>query len=590
MVIVMNLFLKRSFKSMGTILALCSSINCSDEDILAQEELSNPEESAADFIVRNPEKGEKIPQKEISPEPKTEPEPEPKPPAPVPTPTSPEPVVVPEAGVCGNGQPDPNEECDDNNLISGDGCSKECHKELCGDGKVNSGNENCDDANTKSNDGCDAECHSELSFIESSRSVLDVGNTHTCYKNETLWQLKCWGSNNQGELGQGNTDEIGNGVGKSVAISEPIRFGSSVSTALVVAGGSSSSKFTCVVTSAGTLKCFGDNSSGQLGKGNVLDLGDDEEEMGKELTAIPLGNGHRVRDADAGGKHVCAILDDGSVKCFGENGFGQLGQGSTTDLGDNPNELGDNLSPIDLGTNHTATHIATGEDFSCAILDDATLKCWGRNDSGQLGQGNTSILGDSTRELGDNLAAIDLGTGRTAIQIAAGAKHTCVLLDDRSVKCFGNNAMGQLGQGNTTNVGDGAQEMGDALHAIDLGAGRTAIQVAAGDKFTCVLLDNGTVKCFGDNASGQLGKGNTTIIGDQPGEMGDKLAPINLGSERSATILAAGGSTACVVLDNNELKCFGEDGYGQLGQDTNQDLGDNSKEQGDDLKAIVLGF
>ncbi len=132
--------------------------------------------------------------------------------------------------------------------------------------------------------------------------------------------------------------------------------------------------------------------------------------------------------------------------------------------------------------------------------------------------------------------------------------------------------------------------MGDALLAIDLGAGRTATAISAGDNFTCVLLDNAAVKCFGDNASGQLGQGNSNAIGDGAGEMGDNLAAINLGSGRTATIIAAGGSTTCVVLDNQELKCFGENGYGQLGQNSTVDLGDNVSEMGDNLAPITLGF
>jgi cysteine-rich repeat protein len=582
----MNLYSLRFLQSMGTISALCSWLSCSSEEILLGVEEPQSGERAAEVVISYPE-DEELPA--ITPESR--------PPTPVPAPVPillppPPVVVVPvvELGECGNAKADPNEECDDGNKVSGDGCNKECQKESCGDGRVNNNDENCDDGNGESNDGCDANCHTELSFIASSRSTLDVGNTQSCYKDDTRWQVKCWGSNNQGELGQENTEEIGNGVGKSVEDTDPIRFGSGVSAALVVAGGNSSAKFSCLVTSAGTLKCFGDNSSGQLGKGNTTDLGDSEDEMGNHLTPISLGSGRRVQDADAGGKHVCALLDNLLIKCFGENGFGQLGQGNTLDLGDNANELGDNLTPISLGTNRTATHVATGEDFSCAILDDASLKCWGRNDAGQLGQGNTNSLGDAPNEMGDNLVAIDLGTGRTAIQVSTGAKHSCVLLDNASVKCFGNNSLGQLGQGNTNNLGDGAAEMGDALLAIDLGAGRTATAIAAGDNFTCVLLDNAAVKCFGDNASGQLGQGNSNAIGDGAGEMGDNLAAINLGSDRTATIIAAGGSTTCVVLDNQELKCFGENGYGQLGQNSTVDIGNNVSEMGDNLAPITLGF
>jgi cysteine-rich repeat protein len=526
----------------------------------------------------------------------------PDPKIPVDTTTDPSPVPVPIpvptpvddgtsiADTCGDDTLDADEECDDGNNDSGDGCSANCIEESCGDSIVNNSDENCDDGNNEDNDGCDNDCQTEFTFIESARSTFDVGSTHTCYKADNLWQLKCFGSNNQGELGQENTEEVGNGIGPDVADIDPVDIGKGISTALVVAGGNNTSHFTCVVTSSGTLKCFGDNSSGQLGKGNTQDLGDDSREMGKYLSAIALGSGREVQDVDAGGKHVCAILDNASLKCFGDNAYGQLGQGSTENLGDETGEMGNDLAAVDLGTNRTALHVALGEDFSCAILDDDTLKCFGRNDAGQLGQANTLSLGDGANEMGTNLTAISLGTGRSANKVATGAKHVCVILDNATLKCFGDNSHGQLGQGNSNNLGDDANEMGDNLAAVDLGTGRTALQVASGDYHSCALLDNHKVKCFGANASGQLGQESTDDLGDDANEMGDDLSYIDLGTGRTATAIAAGGSTTCVVLDNDKVKCFGENHAGQLGLGDTEDRGDETSEMGNDLDAMSFGF
>ena len=102
------------------------------------------------------------------------------------------------------------------------------------------------------------------------------------------------------------------------------------------------------------------------------------------------------------------------------------------------------------------------------ILDNASVKCWGRGNYGALGQGNTYDLGDGANEMGDNLSAVDLGTGRTATAISASRDHTCALLDNAAVKCWGGGWGGRLGQGNTNNLGDNANEMGDNLPAIDL--------------------------------------------------------------------------------------------------------------------------
>ena len=102
------------------------------------------------------------------------------------------------------------------------------------------------------------------------------------------------------------------------------------------------------------------------------------------------------------------MLDNSSIKCWGLNDEGQLGQGVTSNLGDGSNEMGDSLTAVDLGTGKTARAITAGDSHTCAVLDNASLKCWGKNDSGQLGLGNTSTRGDGSGEMGDNLPAIGL--------------------------------------------------------------------------------------------------------------------------------------------------------------------------------------
>ena len=128
--------------------------------------------------------------------------------------------------------------------------------------------------------------------------------------------------------------------------------------------------------------------------------------------------------------------------------------------------MGDNLPSIDLGTGRTATAIAAGNQ-SCALLDNASVKCWGENAQGQLGIDNTNLMGDETGDMGDNLPSIDLGTGRTATAIAAGYFHTCAALDNGAVKCWGDNFYGQLGIGTTDDMGNNTGEMA-TLTGIDL--------------------------------------------------------------------------------------------------------------------------
>jgi len=282
-----------------------------------------------------------------------------------------------------------------------------------------------------------------------------------------------------------------------------------------------------------------------------------------------------------GWRHSCAILDDGTVKCWGNNLFGQLGGGS-----------------VDLGTGRTATVISAGDEHTCALLDDATVKCWGNNDYGQLGQGDLV----SRNSVGDALPAVDLGTGRTARQVAAGSSNTCALLDDFTVKCWGVNGYGQLGLGDTTSRGGAAGEMGDNLPAVNLGISRTATQIAVGHEHACAILDNATVKCWGYNVFGELGLGDTERRGDGANEMGDSLTAVDLGSSHTALQIVVGnsdyildstvGTHSCAILDDNTLKCWGSNAFGQLGfidafNDTA--IGNNPGEMGDALQAVNLG-
>ena len=217
------------------------------------------------------------------------------------------------------------------------------------------------------------------------------------------------------------------------------------------------------------------------------------------------------------------------MKCWGDNDDGQLGLGDMDDRGDEPGEMGDALLAVDLGTGRTAVAITVGAAHTCALLDNAAVKCWGYNFDGELGLGDVMrSAAMASGELGDGLPAVALGTGRTATAVVAGAFHTCAVLDDATVKCWGYNVEGQLGVGDTANRGDAAGELGDALPAIALGTGRTATGLAVGGFHSCAVLEDATMKCWGFNGSGQLGLGDAANRGDAAGELGDALPTVDL--------------------------------------------------------------
>mmetsp|Transcript_22919 Transcript_22919/g.31883 ORF Transcript_22919/g.31883 Transcript_22919/m.31883 type:complete len:327 (+) Transcript_22919:2-982(+) len=245
--------------------------------------------------------------------------------------------------------------------------------------------------------------------------------------------------------------------------------------------------------------------------------------MGDNLPAADLGTGRTVVLVSAGSYHTCAMLDDRSLKCWGRNTYGQLGLGELGNRGDSVGEMGDNLPAVDLGTGRTAAALSGGGELTCAVLDEGSLKCWGRNDRGQLGLGDTNTRGNSTGQMGDSLPIVDLGTERTAMQVSAGGGFACAVLDNASVKCWGANDRGQLGLEDTKRRGDAPGEMGDNLPAVSLGTGQNALRVSLGTYHVCATIEDFSSKCWGSNSQGQLGLGDINHRGDVVGEMGDNL-------------------------------------------------------------------
>jgi alpha-tubulin suppressor-like RCC1 family protein len=417
------------------------------------------------------------------------------------------------------------------------------------------------------------------------------GRRHTCAIRGD-GTLKCWGFNASGQLGQGDVANRGDTSATVPASIPPIDLGTGRFPVAVTAG----ALHTCALLDDFSLKCWGDNSFGQLGLGDsgaTTNRGDGPGEMGNALPVVNLGAGRTARQLAGGNFFTCALLDDGTTKCWGANGSGQLGLGDVA-LRSSPSAL----APIDLGTGRTANLITAGNGFVCARLDNASVKCWGNNSMGQLGLGDVNNRGDNAGEMGDALGTVALGTGRTATQLGAGSLHACAVLDDGSLKCWGGNTTGQLGYGDTNSRGDMAGEMGDALGTVPLGTGRHALEVTASRYVegsgtagsTCVLLDNATVKCWGDNSSGQLGQGDVMVRGAMAGQLGDALPAIQLGTGHSVTEARSGTTHVCVRLEQGGLKCWGNGGEGRLGLGDTANRGDNAGEMGDALPMIDLGM
>jgi cysteine-rich repeat protein len=459
-------------------------------------------------------------------------------------------------------QENDDEDCDGISNEGGQNC-------ICGDSflSVEEG-EQCDDGDTKDGDSCSANCMREW-------ALPVTGYEHTC---ALLYNksIKCWGISYLGQLGLGANDDIGDQDNEMGEKLPTVDLAGAPSVA-VAAG-----RFhTCALTNLGEVKCWGRNDDCELGDGDLMDAqGDEPGEMGIALEYVPLAN-FTATAIDAGVDYSCALSNIGDVTCWGSNFYGNLGLGSDESFKCAAQSV------VDL--EQKAMAISAGDLHACAILVDGSVKCWGDNSSGKLGIGDTERRGDDPGEMGESLPTVHLGTSKKAIAIAAGLHHTCAILEDGSVKCWGSNMGGKLGIGYDSGFdqGDEPGEM-EKLPTVNLGAGKTAVAIAAGGYHTCAILNDASVKCWGHNQWGQLGLGHTDSVGEKQDDMGDNLPTIDLGTGKKATAITAGGGHTCVQFNNGSVKCWGWGIDGILGLGDTENRGDAPGEMGDNLPTVKL--
>jgi alpha-tubulin suppressor-like RCC1 family protein len=351
-------------------------------------------------------------------------------------------------------------------------------------------------------------------------------------------RLFCWGDNGMAQLGLGDERPRGLQRGEMGAALPAVDLPGPV---VAVALGTT---HTCAALESGDVVCWGANHDGQLGLGDRQRRGDGPGEMGAGLPRVDLGAGLRVRALAAGAAHTCALFvgEPGRLKCWGDGSKGQLGLADTAGRGGAPGEMGDALPFVDLGRGRELAALTVGGLHACALATDGRVQCWGGNSVGQLGRGDLrspgSKPGQDPAATGDAFPFVDLGEGVRATAVAAGSSHTCAIVrrgeDVPKVRCWG---WGLLGTGSEGPRGGAPGEMGDALPFVELGRDLVPVALAAGGAHTCAVLvdrtdpgaDLGRVKCWGRNASGALGLGDTDDRGLAPGEMGHALPFVDLG-------------------------------------------------------------
>ncbi len=371
------------------------------------------------------------------------------------------------------------------------------------------------------------------------------GANHSCAVLDD-GRVRCWGDPFEGALGYGLDTLFLTFVLPSQ--NGDVDLGG---TAAQVAAGD---RHTCVLYIDGRVRCWGAGFNGRLGYGNENRLGLDETPA--MIPDVPVGG--RVTQIVAAGSHTCALLEGGSVRCWGEGLQGALGHPppdgeiDRVDIGDDetPASVGD----IDIGG--TVVQIATGTDHSCAVLNNGKARCWGLDSFGRLGYPQHFDEFEFTNKTAAELG--DLSLGANAISIHAGGRHTCAVLEGGSVRCWGDNTFAQLGSGlGPDSIGD--TEHPSSIATLSLSA--PADDLALGRLHSCALLDTGAVQCWGTNLFAQLGYGNTDPIEET--DVPSDLGVVSLGG--TATFLGTGEDHSCAILSDSTLRCWGQNDELQCG-------------------------
>ncbi len=303
----------------------------------------------------------------------------------------------------------------------------------------------------------------------------------------------------------------------------------------------------CLLRDDGQPMCWGCTSEGELGVGPE---GVSELRRGRPCSThpMPTPGAPRLLTLASGWLHTCGITRDHRVVCWGDDSLDQLGRSaSAKKLGPGPGPV-EGLPPA---TEAAAEALAAGSEHTCALLADGRVACWGDGSEGQLGDGTAR---DSARPV------LVQGLSGPATALAAGAYHTCALLADGSVACWGENRFGQ--------VGDGTRTQRPTAVAVT-GLPGPARSLVAGASFNCALLADGGVSCWGSNEMGELGVGTRAVpplSGRTPPPPPPQGRVETLPGR--ATALVAAGNHACALLEEGSVWCWGANEYGQLGDGT----------------------
>lgn len=380
---------------------------------------------------------------------------------------------------------------------------------------------------------------------------VSSGWFHSCALS-TAGKVRCWGYAGDGALGYGNTNDVGDGIGLSITQAGDVNVGGTV-TQICTAY-----RHTCALLNTGNVRCWGWGFLGALGYNNFTTIGDDE--LPSTAGDVPVGG--TVTQISCRGYHTCALLSTGAMRCWGENGSGQLGYNNTTAVGTGGISI---IAAGDVPVGGTVTYVGAGGGHTCAILSSGNIRCWGENTDGRLGYNNTTTVGNG---IGPSIiAAGDVPLGGTATYVEGWQAHTCATLTTGGMRCWGDDtSQGSVGYG-LGNVGNGIAP--SIIAAGDLPLGTSVLKPIVGMQHSCALLSNNQLKCWSYSFEGELG-----INISSAGRNATTTTQVYLGPGLSVRQATAGGRTTCVITSADRVRCWGTGEYGRNGYGTTSDISD----------------
>jgi alpha-tubulin suppressor-like RCC1 family protein len=371
---------------------------------------------------------------------------------------------------------------------------------------------------------------------------VDTADYHACGVTAGR-QVRCWGDGHNGKLGIGDMTAAAH----STAVTVLNRSGNGPLTGAVrVAVGADS---TCALLTNRQVRCWGDDSYGQLGNGLPA---------GARYLPVPVTNTlgtanlTGVVQLSVGYEHVCVVLTNAQVRCWGDNSHGELGQGTFGGSTDRPVVV---RGVTGAGPLTGVTQVSAGDDHTCARLTNGQVRCWGWGSG--LGYGGTANR--SRPVVTRTVAGAGAGALRNVTQVSAGSYLTCARLANGQARCWGDNTKGELGIGTP-----GGGRLRPAVVEGANGAGPlTGVRsVGAGEEHACALLTSGQVRCWGDRQYGQVGDGSFTGVASRPRVV---RTVAGSGALTGATQMSFDFDNTCVRLRNGQARCWGDNSYGGLG-------------------------